>query len=314
MKKRIAAFSLSAVFLFLLSACTVNLPVIGEIKIGSDPEYVDMPGEWIQTNSHNDGSYQGIFISEDYIEVYWVFDKQNGATLYWAGTFEYPNKVKTTGKFTFESVADTSRMMHSLLASEDETKTFTYDHGIISYTVNYNDMEMSVVSQKGAWGMESLRYRGIIDIFDVVEVVYQNAWGDSTFAEYHIGDTWTIPGEWSMTLTGAAETGLRNPYFDRQPATVYAVEYTYENLGWDDDNDGGLQFALGDGDNVLDCIGEIGYGYPLGTQRSPRQIGVGETCEAQDFVAVNNSGTFRLTVTKRDSDGVLHGAIFIVDI
>ena len=312
MKKRITAFSLSAVFLFLLSACTVNLPVLGEIKIGNDPVYVDMPGEWVQTNSHNDGSYQGIYISEDYIEVYWVFDRQNGATLYWAGTFKYPDNLKENGKFTFESVADSSRMTYSLLAAEEETKTFTYNKGVLSYDVSYNDMEMTVFSEKGSWGVDSVRYRGIIDMFDIVEVVYQDTWGDSTFAEYHIGDTWTVPGEWSMTVTGANETALRNPYFDHQPAAVYAVDYTYENLGWQDDNDGGLQFIL-DG-NVLDSIGEIGYSYPNTTQSPPKQVGAGETCEAQDFVAVNNAGTFRLTVTKRDSDGILHGAIFIVDI
>lgn len=303
--RKLLIFILAAIFIIPSSACSM--------------EYADLNGEWVQSNSHNNGSFHGINISDDYIEIYWVFDNMNGATLYWAGTFETPT-VMASRKFDVVAHADTSRTMLSVLASGESTKTFTYNNGKLTYDVDYTDvtgesdyrgMVMPVTAERGSWGMESQRYRGIIDMFDVAGANYQDPWGNSMFAEYHVGDIWEVPGEWSLQITDASITTLRNPSFSLRPGAVYEINYTYTNIGWSDDNDGGLQFLLDD--NILDINGGIGYSYPLSTDHPPKQVNEGETCVAQDFIAVTRPGTFKVLITKRDSSGDLRGAVFIID-
>ena len=44
---------------------------------------------------------------------------------------------------------------------------------------------------------------------------------------YTIGETWTVDGQWSLTVTGVTETAERNEYADEKPAAVYIVDYEY---------------------------------------------------------------------------------------
>ena len=58
------------------------------------------------------------------------------------------------------------------------------------------------------------------------------------------------------------ETKDRNEYSDKNPAAVYVVTYTYENIGYVDE-DGimdGLYVSLEDG--IVDSTGKMGYSYP----------------------------------------------------
>ena len=52
-------------------------------------------------------------------------------SLYWSGTYEAPTEA--TENYTWDSVNDTSKTANALLASGDETKTFTYENGVLSY-------------------------------------------------------------------------------------------------------------------------------------------------------------------------------------
>ena len=47
---------------------------------------------------------------------------------------------------------------------------------------------------------------------------------------YTIGETWTVDGQWSLTVTGVTETAERNEYSEKKPVAVYIVDYEYTNL------------------------------------------------------------------------------------
>ena len=90
------------------------------------------PGEWQQVNSNAEDSYQTATITDDTITVNWV--APDTTALYWAGSFEAPTTADEP--YTWDSVNDTEQTANALLASSDETKTFTYEDGQISYSVS----------------------------------------------------------------------------------------------------------------------------------------------------------------------------------
>lgn len=106
------------------------------------PEPVSLEGEWKQNNSNDpENSWQQATITGDTIEVYWVADAGDTTSLYWAGTVEVPAEGDS---FSFESVNDTTKTDSSLLASGDDTKTFTFENGELSYEVTAMGTTMKV--------------------------------------------------------------------------------------------------------------------------------------------------------------------------
>lgn len=95
------------------------------------PEPVELTGEWAQTNSESEDNYQAATITDETIEIYWVSNGGDTKSLYWAGTVEAPGDA--TESFSWDSVNDTSKTDTAMLASGDDTKTFTYEDGEISY-------------------------------------------------------------------------------------------------------------------------------------------------------------------------------------
>ena len=53
---------------------------------------------------------------------------------------------------------------------------------------------------------------------------------------YTIGETWTVDGQWSLTVTGVTETAERNEFSEKAPAAVYIVDYEYTNIGYEDED------------------------------------------------------------------------------
>lgn len=67
-----------------------------------------------------------------------------------------------------------------------------------------------------------------------------------TETTYGIGDTWEVEGQWKLTIDGVTITDERNEYADEEPAQVVIIDYSYENIGYEDE-DGimdGLYFAI----------------------------------------------------------------------
>lgn len=91
----------------------------------------NLTGAWKQSNSKSGDSYQAATISGDTIEIYWVSDNGNTKSLYWAGSFAAPTSADEPYKW--DSKNDHSKTENAMLASSDDTKTMTYQNGILSY-------------------------------------------------------------------------------------------------------------------------------------------------------------------------------------
>ncbi len=115
-----------------------------------------------------------------------------------------------------------------------------------------------------------------------------------------IGETWTVDGQWSVTVTGVRETDSRSEYTEKNPEKVYIVEYTYTNLGYEDEIMDGLYIALDD--MIIDSAGVMGYSYPGDTNKYPKTIKSGETCTAESCIGVEHDGDFRVSISKYDSE------------
>lgn len=130
--KKIATFVLAAVMVVGLVGCTSG---------GSNPtnqtdksELPNLSGEWKQSNSNSDESWHGATISENTIEIYWVSNNGDTKSLYWSGTFVAPET--TDEPYTWVSENDKEKTGAAILASGDDTKTFTYEDGQISYSAS----------------------------------------------------------------------------------------------------------------------------------------------------------------------------------
>lgn len=91
----------------------------------------DLTGEWKQSNSKSDDSYQAATISGDTIEIYWVSDNGDTKSLYWTGSFLAPTTADEP--YIWDSENDHNKTDSAMLASTDDTKTMTYQNGVLSY-------------------------------------------------------------------------------------------------------------------------------------------------------------------------------------
>ena len=127
-----------------------------------------------------------------------------------------------------------------------------------------------------------------------------------------IGETWTVDGQWKLTITGVSETEDRNQYSDKTPEAVYLVDYTYENLGYEDEYSDGLFISLED--TIVDNTGAMGYSYPGDKTKYAQETPVGATCEAQACIGVDNAGDFKITVSTYDGNKKRQSETFIIKV
>lgn len=104
----------------------------------------DLNGNWIQSNPNSKEKYHSAVINGNTIEVYW--DGGDTKALYWAGTYVAPTSADK--KYSWDSVNNKEKTKSALLASSDETKTFTYEDGVISYSVSALGMTQTVKLEK----------------------------------------------------------------------------------------------------------------------------------------------------------------------
>lgn len=135
--KKLTLLALMLTMIFTITACGGNssdAPKNGESnKTSPTPTVLDLTGGWKQTNSKSETNYQIAMIADGTIEVYWKSD-DNTTSLYWAGTYVAP--TSETNNYSWDSANDKSRTANALLASGDDTKTFTHKDGVISYSVS----------------------------------------------------------------------------------------------------------------------------------------------------------------------------------
>ena len=129
---------------------------------------------------------------------------------------------------------------------------------------------------------------------------------------YKIGESYVVEGQWKITVDSVETTDDRNEYIDKNPAAVYLVTYTYENLGYDDDIMNGLYISLDDG--IVDSTGKMGYSYPGDISMYPQETPVGASCQAQACIGVDNVGSFKINFYTYDSNSQKQSAVFEIDV
>lgn len=301
--KRLAALMMALGLLVSLAAC-------GGAPAGSEQATPpDLTGVWQQINSNNEEFYQKAQIQGDVIEIYWVDTSMGTETLslYWSGTFTPPETGDKT--YTWESQRDKDKTDMAILASTDDTKTFTYSKNQISYEVSVDGETATIKLEKLEGEDAVLNTQTSEDLQDVA--------GTDTEPEeevvYGIGDTWTVAGLWSLTITGVEEVAERNQYADENPAVVYRVDYTYSNLGYESDIWDGLYLDLTNS-AIVDSTGKMGRPYYYGDAVSPLETPVGATCEAQACIGLDNAGDFTLNFTEYDNDYNEYTATFKISV
>lgn len=126
-----------------------------------------------------------------------------------------------------------------------------------------------------------------------------------------IDDTWEVPGLWKLKINSVKLTDDRNEFSDKTPAQVFIIDYTYENLGYEDET---MDLYLTP-DRVMDDSGKMGYGYPASITNYPQQVPVGGSVDAQDAFGVDNeTKTVKIYFSKYDNDLNKLNAVFEVPV
>lgn len=144
--KKITAFLMAAIMGLTICACG-SAPANGEsgqTQVPASPP--DLTGEWKQVNSNSEDAWQAATISGSEIIINWVSDNGDTKSLYWAGTFVAPTTPDEP--YSWDSQNDKEQTSLALLASGDDTKTFTYANGQLSYEAGALGTTMTIRMEK----------------------------------------------------------------------------------------------------------------------------------------------------------------------
>ena len=128
---------------------------------------------------------------------------------------------------------------------------------------------------------------------------------------YTVGETWTVEGQWMLTIVDIKETEYRDEYGDWDPDIVYEVDYQYTNLGYERDYSSGIYFYLDY--SGTDSKGMETKYYSGNTTYFPKTAPVGATCYAQNFIAASQRGPVTFDILEYGSDGTAYRAKFYAD-
>lgn len=131
MKKLVIISLCVALLITIFTGCSSTTSSSGNGGNTPKKQIPDLMGEWKQENSKSDDSYQAATIIGDTISIYWVSDNGDTKSLYWAGSFAAPTTADEP--YSWASKNDHNKTKSALLASNDDTKTMTYQNGVLSY-------------------------------------------------------------------------------------------------------------------------------------------------------------------------------------
>lgn len=185
--------------------------------------------------------------------------------------------------------------------------------GCVGYEVPYDWKEFEIHFNSDVWRDNKFKFVIQKSKDESTTLVEEQQTQDEEAIEYHIGESWVVDGQWSLTVNSVEETADRNEYSEKAPAVVYLVTYTYQNIGYVDQNGlmDGLYIDMED--TIVDSAGQMGYSYPADKTLHPQETPVGATCQAQACIGVDNPGSFKIRVTKYDGNGDKQSAVFSVD-
>ncbi|WP_080801773.1 hypothetical protein [Arabiibacter massiliensis] len=151
--KKIALLSCGVALTAALAGCASEAP---EPQAGGEgqpaaqeqeqKQPLDLTGSWEQSNKNSEDSYHVATIEDGVITVDWVTDGGKTTSIYWVGTYEAPTEA--TESYAWDSVNDHEQTDGALLASSDDTKTFTYEKGVLSYELSALGTTTTVEMQK----------------------------------------------------------------------------------------------------------------------------------------------------------------------
>lgn len=138
----IAVLSLAGCGAGTASTGTSDSKASGSEAVEEARKAPDLTGEWTQSNSKSEDSYQQATITADTMTVEWVADGGETRSIYWVGTFEAPTDA--TEPYTWTSTKDAEATASALLASSEDTKQFTFEGDTISYELSALGTTMTV--------------------------------------------------------------------------------------------------------------------------------------------------------------------------
>lgn len=103
-------------------------------------------------------------------------------------------------------------------------------------------------------------------------------------------------------------TDYRNQFDESNPAAVYVINYTYENIGLKED------LYVNFESKVVDNAGKVASSYPGDTEKYPESVPTGAFCEAEVTIGVENAGSFKDYVSIYDDDYNEYSAIFNLEV
>ena len=228
----------------------------------------------------------------------WTSSNKKVATVSSKGIVTAKKKGKTTitakkGKITYKCklIVETPKLSKKT-ASLSVGKSYQFKVSGTKQKIKWTSSDSSVVSINSK-GKVTAKKAGTVFItakvstcefsqsLTVTTPAPSNNSNDTTVSTpvFNLGQTWTVPGQWKITINYATEMSERNPYSDKNPAAVYLIDYTYENIGYTDDMMDGLFISLGI-ERVIDSNGYAGYDYPNSPTYFPQCIPVGAKCHA----------------------------------
>lgn len=125
--------------------------------------------------------------------------------------------------------------------------------------------------------------------------------------EYGIGDTWEVEGKFKITVNSVKETDYRNQFDESNPAAVYVINYTYENLGLQ-------ELYVTFEESIVDSTGKMATSYPGESEKYAQSVPKGAHCEAESTIAVENPGSFIEYVEVYDDEFNQYKATFNLEV
>lgn len=129
---------------------------------------------------------------------------------------------------------------------------------------------------------------------------------------YTIGQNWTVPGQWDLTVTGVQQTDSRNQFDTSNPTQVVIVTYSYTNLGYTNS----IQDLFIRPSTVIDSAGIMGSTYPATGLNSVKPTPVGAKMDSAQtaFGLKTAGGTVKILFSQYDSNSVKQTATFEIPI
>lgn len=124
MKRKLLVLFCAFAMCFVLVGCGG-----GDEPAAEPKEPLDLTGTW--TEEEPADTYHEAVIKDGTIEINWISDGGETKSLYWAGTYKAPEEA--TDEYSWTSDNDKEKTDSALLASDDDTKEFTYTDGKLTY-------------------------------------------------------------------------------------------------------------------------------------------------------------------------------------